>query len=107
MLLSKLARGGRAKATLAALLLAVVPFLSSNCGSSGPCGGEASTARLHADCSNEPCATGQTCMAYYGVAGAQGPLIKTCEIQCCDNAVCPSPTQCGTTVDGPPGNTCR
>ena len=70
------------------------------------CGG-ASIAGLHADCSNQPCATGQTCMAYYGIAGDRGPLLKTCEIQCSDDAVCPSRTRCGTTVDGPPGNTCR
>jgi len=41
-------------------------------------GGGASTARLHVDCSNQPCAAGQTCMAYYGIAGDKGPLLRTC-----------------------------
>ena len=71
------------------------------------CGGGPSAARLHADCSSQACASGQTCLAYYGFGGTTGPLFKTCEIQCSGNAGCPAPTQCGTTADGPPGSTCR
>jgi hypothetical protein len=71
------------------------------------CGGGVPAARLHANCATEPCPAGETCMAYYGIAGDRGPLFKTCEVQCSSNAVCPAPTQCGATADGPPGNTCR
>ena len=82
----------------------VWPLLIAGCVacSSGP-----SAERLHDDCSMQPCAAGQTCLSYYGIAGPQGPLFKTCEIQCSADAVCPPPARCGATADGPPGNTCR
>jgi len=64
-----------------------------------------STENLHADCSNQPCAAGQTCLSYYGILGPP-LLIKSCEIQCSANAPCPPPTVCTETADGPPGTTC-
>jgi hypothetical protein len=50
------------------------------------------------------CATGLTCMKYYGIAGPSGPLFTSCEIACSDG--CPDGQQCITIADGP-GEVCR
>lgn len=50
------------------------------------------------------CEAGTTCLSYYGIAGASGPLFKTCEIPC--NGQCPAGQSCVTIADGP-GQVCR
>jgi hypothetical protein len=55
---------------------------------------------------NDACATGLTCVSYYGFAGARGPQFKTCEVRCQNDKVCPKDTTCVTVADGP-GRVCR
>jgi hypothetical protein len=58
------------------------------------------------------CARGLTCMKYYGVAGARGPQMTSCEIPCGEGAIkgkklkCPKGQSCTTVADGP-GQVCR
>lgn len=60
------------------------------------------------DCSapDTVCEAGASCMGYYGIAGANGPLFQTCEIACGDGHGCPDGQQCVTIADGP-GQVCR
>ena len=55
---------------------------------------------------NDACALGLTCITYYGVAGASGPQMKTCEIKCKADSDCPADYTCMTLADGP-GHVCR
>lgn len=58
-------------------------------------------------CPDNKCDSGLTCIAYYGIAGPQGPKFTSCEIPCGDpNAVCPEGQKCVTVADGP-GQVCR
>ena len=53
------------------------------------------------------CAAGTACLEYYGIAGASGPLFKSCEIPCSlPGASCPSGQACVNIADGP-GQVCR
>lgn len=53
------------------------------------------------------CASGTTCVAYFGVAGAMGPEFRTCETPCSHpGASCPVGQSCVTIADGP-GAVCR
>jgi hypothetical protein len=54
------------------------------------------------------CAHGLTCVRYYGVAGARGPQMSSCEIKCGEGAEgqCPKGQACKTIADGP-GQVCR
>lgn len=53
------------------------------------------------------CATGLTCVSYFGVAGPRGPRFATCEIPCRSrDDRCPSGQACFTIADGP-GRVCR
>lgn len=64
-------------------------------------------ASLHGDCSgNTQCPAGQSCLTYYGFAGASGPEFHTCEIPCRSDSECPTGTQCVTIADGP-GQVCH
>ena len=64
-------------------------------------------ATLGAKCGDgDACPTGQECASYRGIAGARGPLFKTCEIRCADDAGCPADHKCRTIADGP-GRVCR
>lgn len=64
-------------------------------------------ASLHGDCSgNTQCPAGQTCLSYFGIAGANGPEFNSCEIPCATGADCPAGTQCVTISDGP-GQVCH
>ncbi|HXU68693.1 MAG TPA: hypothetical protein VN947_05165 [Polyangia bacterium] len=57
--------------------------------------------------SHGKCAHGLTCVRYYGVAGARGPQMSSCEIKCDDGkARCPKGQACKTIADGP-GQVCR
>lgn len=61
------------------------------------------------DCaaSGAVCAIGTTCLAYYGIAGSNGPEFKSCETPCSQpGATCPTGTSCITIADGP-GAVCR
>ena len=61
------------------------------------------------DCSgqNTLCASGTVCLAYFGIAGPQGPEFKSCEIPCSHpGATCPLGQSCVTIADGP-GQVCR
>lgn len=67
----------------------------------------AGTPKLGDNCgANDACGPGQTCVKYYGIAGARGPEFKTCEIKCDKKQKCPSGTSCITIADGP-GQVCR
>jgi eight-cysteine-cluster-containing protein len=60
-------------------------------------------------CGGRTCAAGETCISYYGVAGARGPMFHECGIPCrpgMRNGGCPSGTKCITISDGP-GAVCR
>lgn len=60
------------------------------------------------DCSadNAQCANGTVCLSYFGIAGAQGPEFKTCEIPCSHPGTsCPLGQSCLTIADGP-GQVC-
>ena len=52
------------------------------------------------------CPDAQECVSYRGIAGARGPLFKTCEIRCKDDGGCPTDHKCKTIADGP-GRVCR
>lgn len=53
------------------------------------------------------CADGLTCIKYYGVAGAAGPELSSCEIPCgAGKPVCPTGQTCRIIADGP-GQVCR
>jgi hypothetical protein len=70
--------------------------------------GKALVAALGQPCgANDGCPAGTTCKTYYGIAGAQGPAFKSCELSC-DPAgkACPAGTSCATIADGP-GSVCR
>jgi eight-cysteine-cluster-containing protein len=55
-------------------------------------------------CGGVTCKPGQRCVEYYGIAGANGPKLQSCEWLCKDG--CPKGTQCVTIADGP-GKVCR
>ena len=64
-------------------------------------------ARHGLPCDNGRCASGLTCVSYYGIAGPGGPLLKSCEIPCAaTGAKCPEGQACVTIADGP-GRVCR
>ena len=54
------------------------------------------------------CAAHLTCVRYYGVAGAAGPQLTSCEIKCGEGVKgrCPKGQTCTTIADGP-GQVCR
>jgi hypothetical protein len=53
------------------------------------------------------CAKGLTCIKYYGIAGARGPEMSSCEIRCGQKGLkCPKGQMCTTIADGP-GQVCR
>ena len=53
------------------------------------------------------CNVGLSCLEYYGIAGASGPLFKTCEIPCTQpGASCPVGQSCVVIADGP-GQVCQ
>jgi len=54
----------------------------------------------------DACASGLTCVHYYGVAGPSGPEFATCEIPCQSDADCPSDQGCFVIPDGP-GQVCK
>ena len=56
--------------------------------------------------SADECAPGLECIKFYGVAGARGPQLKSCEIRCGADKMCPTGTACKTVADGP-GQVCR
>lgn len=61
------------------------------------------------DCSTQGavCSSGTVCLAYFGIAGGQGPEFKSCEIPCSfPGASCPLDQSCITIADGP-GQVCR
>lgn len=61
------------------------------------------------DCSSPQsvCSSGTQCVAYYGIAGSNGPEFKTCEIPCSHpGARCPLGQSCVTIADGP-GQVCK
>jgi hypothetical protein len=61
------------------------------------------------DCSAQGavCSSGTVCLAYFGIAGGQGPEFKSCEIPCSlPGASCPLGQSCTTIADGP-GLVCR
>ncbi len=55
---------------------------------------------------DDACATGLTCVSYYGIAGKSGPEFKSCEIKCKADSDCPAAHRCATIADGP-GQVCR
>jgi hypothetical protein len=63
---------------------------------------------LHSVCeTSADCKSGQSCLNYFGIAGAQGPLFQTCEIPCPKgNSQCPSGLECVNIIDGP-GTVCQ
>jgi hypothetical protein len=61
------------------------------------------------DCSvaTAVCASGTTCVSYFGIAGPNGPEFKTCETPCSSpTSSCPTGQSCVTIADGP-GPVCR
>jgi hypothetical protein len=53
------------------------------------------------------CAAPTECVRYYGIAGAKGPELSSCEIRCAGpDAKCPEGATCVTVADGP-GQVCR
>lgn len=57
-------------------------------------------------CGEEGLCTAGTCERYYGIAGAKGPELSSCEIRCAKGQPCPTGTRCVTVADGP-GEVCR
>jgi len=61
----------------------------------------------HGSCSPKDtvCEAGTICVAYFGIAGAQGPQFRSCEIPCSGKNPCPRGQECVTVADGP-GTVC-
>jgi hypothetical protein len=57
---------------------------------------------------SDQCAAPAECVSYYGIAGAKGPQLKTCEVKCdaLGKSPCPDGKKCATIADGP-GSVCR
>lgn len=92
----------------------VVPITSCVC-QNGKCTAisteteiQTDASNLHQPCGpNDQCPSGQRCISYYGVAGPQGPLFKTCEIPCPNgDSDCPEGFTCFAVSDGP-GLVCK
>jgi hypothetical protein len=65
------------------------------------------TAALGQPCGDgDSCQAGASCVAYYGIAGPNGPEFKSCEVTCAGKGGCPEGTRCVTVADGP-GEVCR
>lgn len=82
--------------------LAVIALLSFACATTGlakPKQGEPCDA-------HGKCARGLTCVRFYGIAGARGPQLTSCEIKCDAAGKCPKGQTCTTVADGP-GQVCR
>lgn len=60
------------------------------------------------DCGGQTCTPPKECITYFGIAGANGPEFKSCEIRCKGGGKggCPDGTSCVTIADGP-GSVCR
>jgi hypothetical protein len=56
-------------------------------------------------CDQGKCGPKLTCVEYYGVAGARGPKLSSCEIPC-PSGKCPAGQACTVIADGP-GRVCR
>jgi hypothetical protein len=64
-------------------------------------------AQLGSECGEgDRCASGLTCVKYYGIAGPSGPEFKSCEVTCAEKTTCPTGSSCVTIADGP-GAVCR
>jgi hypothetical protein len=64
-------------------------------------------ARLGTACGDGgTCAPPMECVKYYGIAGAKGGPLSSCEIPCNGAVTCPTGTKCTTIADGP-GAVCR
>jgi len=58
-------------------------------------------------CGKKTCERGEQCIEYYGIAGPQGPKLKTCGIPCGGKkAKCPAGKRCVTISDGA-GSVCQ
>jgi len=58
-------------------------------------------------CPDGACASGLTCVGYYGIAGPNGPKFTSCETPCAGGKdACPDGLRCVTIADGP-GAVCR
>jgi hypothetical protein len=73
-----------------------------------PPAADASVATGGEKCGDKPaCVAPETCVSYYGIAGARGPQFHSCEIKCTPKGNdCPSGKKCTTIADGP-GSVCR
>lgn len=61
---------------------------------------------LHSSCKTTgACEAPFQCVSYYGIAGPQIPVFKTCEIQCGTQSDCPTGLTCAVIADGP-GRVC-
>ncbi|HRI66940.1 MAG TPA: hypothetical protein PK156_21990 [Polyangium sp.] len=61
------------------------------------------------NCGGKTCASGETCVSYYGIAGPRGPQFHDCVIPCkrgTTNDGCPAGKKCATIADGP-GDVCQ
>lgn len=77
-----------------------------------PTGGETAppppldVAQLGSACgSGDTCAAPMECVKYFGVAGAKGGQLSSCEVRC-EKETCPEHSHCATIADGP-GRVCR
>jgi len=57
-------------------------------------------------CGDKTCAAGESCLSYYGIAGANGPRFQTCATPCGPKRTCPTGKSCVTVADGP-GDVCQ
>ena len=63
-------------------------------------------AGIAASCSDaDSCESGLECLHYYGIAGAAGDELATCEVRCKVDADCPADRGCVITEG--PGRVCR
>ncbi len=70
-------------------------------------GGAGAGAGQGEPCPDDKCASGLTCVSYYGIAGTRGGKFSSCEIPCpMPQSTCPEGQRCVTISDGP-GAVCR
>ena len=94
----------------AVLLLGCHKQVRPGSGNPPPPGGgsdtQGSLPRQAQPCASGRCASGLTCLEFFGIAGPSGPKFTSCEIRCGADGECAGGQKCITIADGP-GEVCR
>jgi hypothetical protein len=87
------------------VLTSIEPAGSAPVGEAPPPLSKDAIKAIGSKCPDRKCASGLTCVEYFGIAGPSGPKFTSCEVRCGGSA-CPGDLKCVTIADGP-GAVCR